>query len=456
MKSAGNYRGSKKDLSRLISTISGIPEPLLRQEAELCDYTVARRMSWAATRETTRVEDLAYCLLGIFDVNMSLIYGEGMKAFGRLQAAIVQTTADLSIFAWADDQDPCPQYAAMLAESPRQFARCGDIEVAPGDSAYSSFAITTRGIQTEASLLWVRGYQGESMTVILDTRCYAGGNMLGVCVRKIAGALYARCKPSARVLLGRSYTASQLMGFRRSLVEPLTLTTKLPSRYPFHPGLDPILGNRWSALRVNWGPLNLQVAQPLPSSHWDDHDEVLFSPNNGTRGWSAFFVDAWLVNAGQPSTLHARLSLLLACFQWNQGTPLVVLADLDSVDTATRVFLRSHLENIKFESNRRAESAVRDIFETKLQYEVVATEAGTVPYLRDCRIPVTVSLRKEFRADICARPITVLDLALNTTAPRTPEELAVGTSNASPHLDSPVWPPARQFRWQSWPHPLSK
>jgi hypothetical protein len=43
------------------------------------------RMSWAADRETTRIEDLAYYLLGIFGVNMPLLYGEGKKAFLRLQ-----------------------------------------------------------------------------------------------------------------------------------------------------------------------------------------------------------------------------------------------------------------------------------------------------------------------------------------------------------------------------------
>jgi hypothetical protein len=46
-------------------------------------------MSWAETRQTTREEDIAYSLLGIFDVHMPLIYGEGRaNALGRLQEAI--------------------------------------------------------------------------------------------------------------------------------------------------------------------------------------------------------------------------------------------------------------------------------------------------------------------------------------------------------------------------------
>ena len=51
-------------------------------------------MSWAAHRETARVEDIAYCLLGIFDVNMPLLYGEGKRAFIRLQQEIMKETHD--------------------------------------------------------------------------------------------------------------------------------------------------------------------------------------------------------------------------------------------------------------------------------------------------------------------------------------------------------------------------
>jgi hypothetical protein len=60
---------------------------------------VAKRMCWASKRKTTRVEDIAYCLLGIFDINMPLLYGEGGKAFLRLQEEILKTLGDYSLFA---------------------------------------------------------------------------------------------------------------------------------------------------------------------------------------------------------------------------------------------------------------------------------------------------------------------------------------------------------------------
>lgn len=57
-------------------------------------------MSWAASRITTRVEDIAYSLLGIFDINIPLIQGEGKKAFLKLQEEIARNSSDLSLFAW--------------------------------------------------------------------------------------------------------------------------------------------------------------------------------------------------------------------------------------------------------------------------------------------------------------------------------------------------------------------
>jgi hypothetical protein len=62
-------------------------------------------MSWAASRVTKRKEDLAYCLLGIFDITMPMIYGEGDQAFIRLQEEIARHISDDSILAWNFSKD---------------------------------------------------------------------------------------------------------------------------------------------------------------------------------------------------------------------------------------------------------------------------------------------------------------------------------------------------------------
>lgn len=69
-------------------------------EANLWTVPVAVRMSWASGRLTTRAEDRAYCLLGLFDVNMPLLYGEGDKAFKRLLSEMLQNDTDSSILLW--------------------------------------------------------------------------------------------------------------------------------------------------------------------------------------------------------------------------------------------------------------------------------------------------------------------------------------------------------------------
>ncbi|PIL29218.1 hypothetical protein GSI_09267 [Ganoderma sinense ZZ0214-1] len=96
------YLGTRDDLAPLLQTITGIDRGVLRQEVSLDAVSVAKRMSWASTRETTRLEDEAYSLLGIFDLHMSTMYGEGRRAFRRLQEEILKRIPDQSLFAWGN------------------------------------------------------------------------------------------------------------------------------------------------------------------------------------------------------------------------------------------------------------------------------------------------------------------------------------------------------------------
>lgn len=90
--------GTKSSLRKKISHETGIDIRILDgQDPSICN--VAERMSWAAFRQTTRIEDAAYCLLGLFQVSMPLLYGEGKGAFIRLQQEILRTTDDYSLLA---------------------------------------------------------------------------------------------------------------------------------------------------------------------------------------------------------------------------------------------------------------------------------------------------------------------------------------------------------------------
>ncbi|KAF2161449.1 hypothetical protein M409DRAFT_37552, partial [Zasmidium cellare ATCC 36951] len=96
-----HFMGTKIGLAPMLSTVTGIDIEVLRHPERIFQVNVAQRMSWASQRQTTRSEDIAYCLLGIFDVHMALLYGEGgKKAFFRLQLEIIKSSNDDSIFAW--------------------------------------------------------------------------------------------------------------------------------------------------------------------------------------------------------------------------------------------------------------------------------------------------------------------------------------------------------------------
>ena len=129
------------DLISLVSRASLVDECVLSGVLHpQQDVSVAKRMYWASKRTTTRKEDEAYCLMGLFDINMPLLYGEGDKAFFRLQQEIVKDSDDQSILAWYCDSKtvevgegvgefsydvPC------YATSPRCFAVSGDISPLP-------------------------------------------------------------------------------------------------------------------------------------------------------------------------------------------------------------------------------------------------------------------------------------------------------------------------------------
>ena len=87
--------GTKSSMRALVQKITQISTLV-----DIDAVCVAEKLSWASARVTTRIEDLAYCLMGLFDVNMPLLYGEGHNAFLRLQLEICSRVNDESIFAW--------------------------------------------------------------------------------------------------------------------------------------------------------------------------------------------------------------------------------------------------------------------------------------------------------------------------------------------------------------------
>ncbi|KAF6817027.1 het domain protein [Colletotrichum plurivorum] len=159
--------GTRSSLSGLISEITGVRKEILEDKNKIHTASVAQKMSWASRRHTTRVEDEAYSLMGIFGISMPTVYGEGRKAFLRLQEEIMKVSTDHTIFAWqADDND---QFHGMLATSPSAFLH--SVEVSPlgyndfihrfnmvGVNLEPSYAMTNSGLQIQLPVVSMSPY----------------------------------------------------------------------------------------------------------------------------------------------------------------------------------------------------------------------------------------------------------------------------------------------------------
>jgi hypothetical protein len=148
-------RGDKSTRGAEIARVSSIGEDVLTGQTQMSDVPVAVRMSWAANRITTREEDIAYSLMGIFDVNMSMLYGEGDKAFLRLQEEIIRINADMSIFAWKASGKALHDCMGLLAPSPREFkhaSRMYPVNALLFLTNIIRFSISNRGVELKAPL----------------------------------------------------------------------------------------------------------------------------------------------------------------------------------------------------------------------------------------------------------------------------------------------------------------
>ena len=147
-------------------------------------------MAWAAGRTTTRAEDIAYCLLGIFDVNMPMLYGEGKRAFLRLQEEIMRESNDTSLFAWKAKQGT-QQFRGILAESPAEFADAGGIDLGNDMKFDTEFSITNKGIRIHTNVWNANGKP------IFPLKCRLGGKAMAIHLHQHGAGVYARSKPDS-------------------------------------------------------------------------------------------------------------------------------------------------------------------------------------------------------------------------------------------------------------------
>ena len=125
---------AQRNLNPTIEAVTGIPYQVLLHYPVYCLlYSIATRLSWAARRRTSRKEDMAYCLMGLFGINMPLMYGEGEHAMRRLQREIWFRAPDESLFAWDTRENPdTSREIPMLAPSMEAFKLSDNVGRAGG------------------------------------------------------------------------------------------------------------------------------------------------------------------------------------------------------------------------------------------------------------------------------------------------------------------------------------
>ncbi|KAI0913812.1 hypothetical protein F4823DRAFT_503901 [Ustulina deusta] len=266
-----NHLGQKRDLVSALVPITRIPRVFLLGTFPLKEASVAQRMSWAADRVTKRKEDLAYCLLGIFEINMPMVYGEGEQAFTRLQEEIIRHTSDDSILAWNFVGDnPTAKSSEIvsvgaLASSPAEFSGSSRIVVPSGPrrplNTIGGSLQVKRCVHTDSS--------GQCFVILQCHKDDQLGQVVGIPVAARPGGYddYIRLLGHPYILLSKDVLQTDLQDIRIPIERP--------------DAVDEI-NLQLGFFIENTLEKDLQLSEVIPRSSWVEEKDILIT-NNQTR-----------------------------------------------------------------------------------------------------------------------------------------------------------------------------
>ncbi|KIW99047.1 uncharacterized protein Z519_00710 [Cladophialophora bantiana CBS 173.52] len=255
--------GTKRELCQAIARRTDIPSTILLG-GDFGRTLVAERMNWAAKRTTTRVEDQAYCLLGLFDINMPLLYGEGERAFLRLQHEIIKNNNDRSIFLWTAIEKSHTSFRNLFARAPSEFASFHDYDLG---AKYGRFEVTQSGLEIDLPLTEVPGSrEPEFFGIVVD----AGRGFHCVRLRKIGPNEYARVDADEVFrILNPDYNP-----FATENPHAQSQWIIVPNKFDnfsYRSYMDYRLGGFY----VEYCPIELQIHSVVPSYAWDQETKIL-------------------------------------------------------------------------------------------------------------------------------------------------------------------------------------
>lgn len=310
---------TKITASAVLTRITGIDVAILEHKKDLSAVSVAQKMSWAATRLSTRIEDAAYSLLGIFEINMPLLYGEEERAFLRLQAEIVSSCPDSTILAWMlPDDDPQNMverslhlYSGVMASSPRFFLDCADIERMSDQSVFD-YSMSNRGIKLRAQfgLCPITGTGGSCLVLPV---CRVRDRVYGIRLRNVGRGSFARQDPDHLDHIRPWEVAHRLV------LDPFLLK-QLPSRsLTTMQTQNLVLESRKRVMQIVLSR-DLEVYRRWPWQQWDEQDTLFFGSEESLDdiGWAAVKIVALPPNEffDADSETHGSVDFLFYAFGW--------------------------------------------------------------------------------------------------------------------------------------------
>jgi hypothetical protein len=298
-------RTTKLLAAAFLADTTGVSGGVLADSYLLNFLPVAQRMSWVSRRQTTRTEDIAYCMLGIFDIHMPLIYGEGDKAFTRLQEEIAKQTCDLSLFAW---KAPPPEfstgnpynYRGIFAKSPIEFAECNGMKARTSIIPHKEFTITNRGLRIEATLMKLLWASPDDL--VLNLGIYyrevdewpdqSGAGWLGIYLRK---SIYGWVRVWSHLI----YEAGKHARFRCPK-EMIHICKHIGPT-----ALNYIQGQYRRAIQIPGTPVGIATTKIEPSDLWDHPKRLFLDTGIGLNIYVGLTVSA--------NDEHAGFNAILAC-----------------------------------------------------------------------------------------------------------------------------------------------
>jgi hypothetical protein len=256
---------------------------------------------------------------------MPMLYGEGRKAFQRLQGEIIRISTDLSIFAWKISV-PSPSWArgapvacSILASRATDFAESGNFLTVKFNST-NDFSISNRGIKFHTSLAWQQLQNAQGTRIVMEVCQSHVGYALGIRLRKSGDSQLVREDPWTLVEdVSKSY--------RTDRIRTMYVLTRMPPPHSSMCSLqDLVLRTRSQIFQIVLPP-ELYVSDVYTWSRWDETDQVFFVSDNlnldyaGVRIYSTY---------RDSMGVEVKFNLMLYGWGWGGSHPTFTLVPWNS------------------------------------------------------------------------------------------------------------------------------